>query len=139
MTVSIFSGLKSTLVTTYVSTQAAIGIKVPQLNFITDKTGMVVSQQQRKVMHEKTSRILTTLFGMHEDPPTWKKKTQFASNLFSNTMWTKFIEFCLCQDGWKIEKYGSIKYPDWVKGSQDTRQLKCMQTLPFLFLMTNIF
>ena len=56
-------------------------------------------------MYEETSMILTTFFGTCKDPPTWKKKTQFAGNLFSNTMQTKFIEFCLCQDDWKIEKY----------------------------------
>ncbi len=28
----------------------------------------------------------------------------------------KFIEFRLCEGNWKVEKYGSIKFSDWIKG-----------------------
>lgn len=97
-----------------------------RLGFITDSEGQPVSSARLSEMVNEANLLWASLYSAREDPQVWKKKTKTASEYFSNSMRSKFIEFQLCEGDWKVEIFASTKFSDWNRNSRMKGTLKRM-------------
>lgn len=95
-----------------------------RLGFLTDRNGIAISKDRRSIIYEEACTVWNSLHSNHEDPSCWKTKTKFAREFFSNSMRSKFEEFRLCKDDWKVEAYATVKYSDWTKRMHKHDKLK---------------
>jgi hypothetical protein len=90
--------------TEYKKKQTNQGSTVFGLAFLCDADGNRVSKDRLEAMTKRAKQLWTTL---------WGKKGDFVADFFSRHMRNSFIEFGLCEGGWKAEAFAIVRYPDW--------------------------
>ncbi|KAF8956678.1 hypothetical protein BDZ97DRAFT_1925217 [Flammula alnicola] len=108
----------------HIQSERSKGNNPSRLKFLTDSEGIYVSKTRRSVIYEEACMVWNSLHSARQDPTHWKTKTKFAKEFFSNSMRTKFEEFRLCKDDWKVEAYATIKYSDWTSRRRESGKLK---------------
>ncbi|KAF8058215.1 hypothetical protein FPV67DRAFT_1676467 [Lyophyllum atratum] len=99
----------------YIEKQRKRGKGYDKLGFLVDEDGEVVSKSRLKEMSKAVKMLWNQLRAnnppMH--PPTWAKKTTKAKEYVFYHMLTDFPEFLLGDGHWKLERFATIRYPDW--------------------------
>jgi hypothetical protein len=105
--------------TSYSDKQRDGGNNIAKLHFLTEEDGDQVSERRIKEMMEHAKQAWTQLYYHRLDPSSWKKKSEDAMRYFNTIMKTKFPEFRYCDGDWKVEKFATIKYPDWNRNTRE--------------------
>ena len=95
------------------------GNTVSKLDFLTDHDGRTLSEKRMKVNTDSARQAWTQLYYHRLDPTSWKKKAEDAKQYFNAVMKAEFPEFRYCEGDWKIERFATIKYPDWCRHTRD--------------------
>jgi hypothetical protein len=95
-----------------------------KLGFLTQPNGDPITSTRISNMGKEAQELWNTLYREREDPEVWKLKTKTASEYFSNSMRIKFAEFRWCEDDWKVEVFGTIRFPDWCRYMRSSGNLK---------------
>ncbi|KAM6490805.1 hypothetical protein JOM56_013768 [Amanita muscaria] len=114
----------------YANRQEERGTSVPKLDFLTDKDGAVVSSDRLKEMTRHAKMAWSELYYYRLAPEQWGKRSAQATDYFSNTMMDKFEEFRLCDDRWKAEVFGTVKFPDWASKVRDSSHSSLPRAIP---------
>jgi len=118
--------------------QRDAGNTVNKLSFLIDEDGNPVPEKRSKEMTEHAKQAWTQLYYHRLDPLSWKKKTEDARCYFSATMRAKFSEFRYCDGNWKLERFATVKYPDWTRNTREkgglSRKSSLIQIFSFIIL-----
>ncbi|KAG6894507.1 hypothetical protein C0992_005803 [Termitomyces sp. T32_za158] len=95
------------------------GQKPDRFGFITDTNGQAVSKKRLKKFGEVSRPTWTEIRWLGEHPATWKKKSNKAMHYYYHIVGTTFPEFLLAESYWKIKRYATFKYPDWIHNYQE--------------------
>jgi hypothetical protein len=90
-----------------------------KLDFVTDENGEVVGRSRLSAMSTRARELFTTLHRHGRDPVSWSTRGAEEAEYFSNIMRTKFQEFSLCDNDWKVHAFATERYPDWCKDVRD--------------------
>lgn len=119
--------------------ERAKGRTAPKLGFLTQPNGDPTSSSRISTMGKEAHEIWNTLYREREDPEVWGAKTKIASEYFSNSMRNKFPEFRWCEGDWKVEAFGTIRFPDWCRYTRSSGHLKSKSVFSFIYLFLHIF
>ena len=98
---------------TYKSTQRRNNETIRKLAFVTTSDGGPVTNEYLEQMSETARRLFNELYNRGLALPTWKAKSQTASDFFINTIVLDFPELRWCEGGrWKAEAFAVTRYPD---------------------------
>jgi hypothetical protein len=75
--------------------------------------GMPITKDRLADIRKKLWRLLGSLLTGKIAPDTWGNASELAYQFVHLEMSHAFIEFCLCDGGWKLEKLITLKYPGW--------------------------
>ena len=120
--------------TEYKKKQTNQGFTVYGLDFMHDKDGKKISDEQLSAMTKHAKQLWNTLYRYHQDPSSWGKKTDFEANFFSQHMHLSFPKFGLCKGSWKAEAFAIIRYPDWSSKVRNSGTILCAF---FFILLSN--
>ncbi|KAG6905555.1 hypothetical protein DXG01_002008 [Tephrocybe rancida] len=96
------------------------GENIDRLAFLTDDDGSDISAERLKQMTE-TAKTLWNEHLAHNppmNPAMWKKKTSKTKEYFYFHMLTEYSKFLLANNYWKLERFTTIRYPDWTAAMQ---------------------
>lgn len=96
-----------------IQNSAAKGVHIKKLAFITHENGKAVDDKRLAVMAKEARTAWATLHYYRLSPENWSGKITIAGDFFSNYMRTKFPELRWCDNDWKVDAYGTVKYPEW--------------------------
>ena len=75
--------------------------------------GMPITKDRLADIRKKLWRLFGSLLAGKIAPDTWGNASELAHQFVHLEMSHVFIEFCLCDGGWKLEKLITLKYPGW--------------------------
>ncbi|KAG6895764.1 hypothetical protein C0992_012770 [Termitomyces sp. T32_za158] len=85
-----------------------------KVGFLTDEDG-IADKNQISQISERAKVLWNELEGNGQAPKSWKKKTNSARNYFYAHMLADFPDFLLADGYWKLERFATIRFPDWRK------------------------
>lgn len=107
----------------YIKKQANQGFTPSNLGFLCDEDGVRVSKERLEAITKRAKSLWTNLHWHRRDPKSWSKKCNFVADYFARNICMSFSEFGLCENDWKAEAFGSIRYPDWTSKTRASGQL----------------
>lgn len=115
----------------YEAQQRDLSRPCKKLDFICDEDGVTISIDRLKVMTEMAKQLWNEMYHKRKDPSSWSKKLPATAQFFSNNMRSRFPEFRWCQDDWKVERFATIRFPDWCRNIRGS--VKGLSRLFFVF------
>ncbi|KAG6873816.1 hypothetical protein C0992_008393, partial [Termitomyces sp. T32_za158] len=114
----------------WVEIEKNLGHKLTRFGFITDSDGDPVLKQRLKEFSD-TSQVCWNELRQHgEHPDSWKKKSHTLQEFYYHMMLSRYPEFLLAANYWKLEAYATIKYPDYMQNRQDDDEEKLTYKRP---------
>ncbi|KAG6884659.1 hypothetical protein C0992_005942, partial [Termitomyces sp. T32_za158] len=101
----------------YMDRQKKSNKPIDKLGFLTDAGGNGVDKYRVGQMTERAKTLWNGFAEKSLQPSTWKKKTYSVRGYFNDHMMADFPEFSLADGYWKLERFATLRYPDWTKAN----------------------
>ncbi|KAK7444778.1 hypothetical protein VKT23_015095 [Stygiomarasmius scandens] len=91
--------------------------------FLIDLNGDVVSKARLRDMTMEATTIWNDIYYYGLNPVTATKFLPLPWSYFASMMQTKFIEFRLAKDDYKLKLFSILKFPDWARNHHNSGKL----------------
>ncbi|TFK70688.1 hypothetical protein BDN72DRAFT_525439 [Pluteus cervinus] len=83
--------------------------------YITTAEGATLTDDRHDTISKTGYQVFQTLKGVGFAPKRWKDIRYDAAQYFYGVMRANFVEFCYCDDDWKLELWATKRYSGWYR------------------------